>query len=82
MAIQYDSDEERKLHFSAIHTIADRYHIDESTIREIYESELEKLKYNARVKSYLSVLAERHVKNILYESRVAPSEKVQEEPSY
>lgn len=68
MAIQYDTDAERKLHFSAIHALADQYDLDESTVREIYESELEKLKYGARVKTYLSVLAVRHVKNFLHES--------------
>lgn len=82
MAIQYDNEEEQKLHFSAIHALADHYHIDESTIREIYESKLEELKYSARVKSYLSVLAERHVKNFLHESRLASSGTAQHEHSH
>ena len=81
MAIQYDNDEERKQHFSAIYALADHYHIDESTIRELYESELEKLKYSARVKNFLSVLAERQVKNFLHDSRLVPSGIAQEENS-
>jgi hypothetical protein len=73
MAIQYDTDQERKLHFNVIHALADQYHLDESTIREIYESKLEKLMYSARVKTYLSVLAIRYVKTFLHESRQVPS---------
>jgi len=82
MAIQYDNDQERKLHFNVIHSLADQYHLDESTIREIYESKLEKLMYGARIKIYLSVLAMRHVKTILHESRLAPSGSQQHEHSH
>ena len=62
MAIQYDTDEERKLHLRTIHSIADQYHLDEAMIRDLYESKLEGLMNGARVKTYLSVLAARHVK--------------------
>ena len=79
MAVQYDSDEERRLHFSAIHSLADQYHLDESMIREIYENELEKLMYSARVKTYLSVLAVRQVKNQLHETLRGPSVGMQHE---
>ncbi len=68
MAIQYDTEDERRLHFGAIHALADHYSLDESTIREIYENELEKLMDSARVKTYLSVLAARQVKNQLHET--------------
>lgn len=82
MAVQYDSDEERRLHISAIHSLADQYHLDESMIREIYENELEKLMYSARVKTYLSVLAVRQVKNQLHETLQGPSVGMQHEHSY
>ena len=68
MAIQYDTEDERRLHFGAIHALADQYNLDESMIREIYESELEKLLDSARVKTYLSVLVVRQVKNQLHET--------------
>jgi Protein of unknown function (DUF3562) len=69
MSIQYDTDEERKLHLSAIHSLADQYHLDETLIRDIYENQLEKLMDSARVKTYLSVLASRYVKSSLQASR-------------
>jgi hypothetical protein len=81
MAVQYDNDEERKLHFGAIHTLADQYHLDESRIREIYESELEKLMDSARVKTYLSVLTIRLVKNQLHDTRQSPKVELQQEQS-
>jgi len=82
MAIQYDTDEEQKLHFNVIHELAGQYHLDESMIREIYESKLEKLMYSARVKTYLSVLAVRHVKNYLHESQLVSSGVTQYERSH
>jgi len=69
MSIQYDTDEERKLHLSAILSLADQYHLDETLIRDIYENQLEKLMDSARVKTYLSVLAARYVKSSLQASR-------------
>ena len=65
MTINYKTEEERKAHFSAIHALASQYNYDESTIREIYERKLEKLMAGARVKTYLSVLVVRQVKDIL-----------------
>ena len=82
MTIQYDTDEERKLHFGVIHTLADQYALDEATIREIYESGLEKLMDSARIKTYLAVLAVRHVKSYLHESRLLPSGMAQQERSH
>ena len=77
MAIQYDTDEERKLHLRTIHSIADQYHLDEAMIRDLYESKLEGLMNGARVKTYLSVLAARHVKSTLLESHALPAGRVQ-----
>lgn len=73
MSIQYDTDEERKLHLNVIHSLADQYRLDETLIREIYESQLEKLMDSARVKTYLSVLTARYVKSLLQESRMVSS---------
>ncbi len=67
MSIQYPTDKERKLHGSVIHSLADHYHLDERMIREVYESELESLMDGARVRSYLPLLAERHVRNLLHQ---------------
>lgn len=70
MAIHYDTEEERRLHGNVIHSLADRYHLDETVIREIYESRLESLMGAARVKIYLSVLTARYVKSYLYRARL------------
>ena len=69
MAIQYDTDEERRLHANVIHSLADQYHRDEAMIRELYEARLERLMSGARIKIYLSVLTARYVKNALQQSR-------------
>ena len=77
MTIRYDTDEERKLHSNVIHSLADQYHLDETMIRELYESRLESLMNRARVKTYLSVLTARYVKSMLMESRVLPAGRAQ-----
>jgi len=77
MTIQYDTDEERRLHANVIHSLADQYHLDETMIRDIYESKLESLMNRARVKTYLSVLAARYVKSMLMDSRLLPAGQVQ-----
>ena len=77
MAIQYDTDEERRLHANVIHSLADQYHLDETMIRDIYESKLESLMNRARIKTYLSVLTARYVKSMLMESRVLPAGRAQ-----
>lgn len=70
MAIHYGTEEERKIHLSAIHSLADRYDMDESKIRDLYESKLEELMDHARIRIYLSVLATRYVKNYLSHAHV------------
>ena len=77
MAIQYDTDEERRLHANVIHSLADQYHLDETMIRDIYESKLESLMNRARIKTYLSVLTARYVKSMLMESRVLSAGRAQ-----
>ncbi|MBI3187384.1 MAG: DUF3562 domain-containing protein [Gammaproteobacteria bacterium] len=59
------SNNEYRQHASAITSIAGHYHIDEPVIRELYEREFEELQNHARIKIYLSVIAMRHVKDII-----------------
>lgn len=61
----YHSEHEYQLHAKAINLIADHYKIEEPVIREIYETELAKLLQQARLKTFLSLLTMRHVKEIL-----------------
>jgi hypothetical protein len=70
MAVQYDGEEERKLHGAVIHSLANQYHVDEIIVRDIYESKLQSLTAGARIKRYLSVLAARHVKALLSRARI------------
>lgn len=65
MSIQLDNGTDRQHLSEMIHALSERYHVDESTIREIYESKLEELSFNASITSFLPVLIERHVKNKL-----------------
>ena len=71
MAIQYATDEEQRLHSNIIYSLADQYHLDEATIRDIYEDKLESLMDGARVKTYLPVLVARYVKNFLSQAQSA-----------
>jgi hypothetical protein len=66
MSHQFHNGEDRELHSDTIHALSERYHVDESTIREIYESKLQELRYHATITSFLPVLIERHVKNMLH----------------
>ena len=75
MAIQYETDEERRVHTSAIDTLADRYHVDASIVRDLYEDRLEELMDHARVRTYLSILAARYVTDLLDEMRRVPAER-------
>lgn len=65
MSVVYQSDKDYKQHSTAIHLIAEQYHINEAMVREYYEAILEKLQVKARCKQFLSVLVTRHVKEIL-----------------
>jgi hypothetical protein len=53
-------------HDRAISSIADHYHIQIAVIRTLYENELDGLLTHARIKTFLSVLTIRHVKEILH----------------
>lgn len=65
MSIQSNTGEDREPHSDTIHALSERYHVDESTIREMYENKLEELSFRATITSFLPVLIERHVKNVL-----------------
>ncbi|MEJ2566833.1 MAG: DUF3562 domain-containing protein [Gammaproteobacteria bacterium] len=76
MAIQYASDEERKLHANIIYSLANQYHLDEAMIRELYESRLESLMDVARVRIYLPILVARYVRNLLSRPQMSDSAEV------
>jgi len=63
MSIQSKNGDERQLHTETIHALSERYHVDESTIRELYENKLSELRFQATITSFLPVLIERHVRN-------------------
>lgn len=65
MSIQSNDAEDRRLHADTIHALSERYHVDESTVRDMYESKLDELRFHATITSFLPVLIERHVKNKL-----------------
>ena len=68
MSIQTDKsidNTDNQLHSDTIHSLSERYQVDESVIREIYESKLEELSFDATITSFLPVLIERHVKDRL-----------------
>jgi hypothetical protein len=75
VAIQYETDEERRVHTSAIDTLADRYHVDASIVRDIYEGRLEELMDHARVRTYLSILVARYVTDLLDEMCRVPADR-------
>jgi hypothetical protein len=69
MSIQFDNDENRQDHAEMIHALSERYHVDESTIRELYESKLAELRFNASITAFLPVLIERYVKTRIHITR-------------
>jgi len=75
VAIQYETDGERRLHTSAIDSLADRYQVDASIVRNIYEGRLEELMDHARIKTYLSILAARYVTDLLDEMHRVHAER-------
>jgi hypothetical protein len=65
-AIQlYEDEAEKTLHARAIKTLARDLKSPEAQISQIYELELEKLKVDARVKEFLTVLVSRRIREIL-----------------
>lgn len=70
MNILYRSESDYKQHANAIHSLAEQYHIKESSVREIYEDVLNDFQSKARLKKYLLILVTRHVKELLYKSKL------------
>ena len=56
---------EQQQHASAIHSLAEQYHLDEGVVRAIYERELKLFKSTAHINQYLSLLTTRHVKELI-----------------
>ena len=71
MVSLYINDSEYQQHSHAICALANQFHIKESLVRDIYEKTLEELVSKARFRKYLSILATRHVKNILVRNNQA-----------
>lgn len=65
MGVQTNHEEDKQLHSDTIQALSQRYHVDESRIREIYENKLAELRFSATITSFLPVLIERHVKSQL-----------------
>ena len=60
----YDNEKEKGQHLHAIQMLAMNFGISEDAISELYETELIKLKQNARIRDFLMVLAYRRVMEI------------------
>lgn len=65
MSIQSDNSADRVDPSEAIHALSERYHVDESTVRKMYERKWEELSFHATITAFLPVLIERHVKDLL-----------------
>lgn len=66
MSMQKENGIDHQLHSDTIRSISERYNVDESTIRAMYESRLEELSFNATITSFLPVLIEHYVKTKLH----------------
>ncbi len=55
---------------AALECIAEEFHVPMGTVLNMYELELMSLRTNARILSYLSVLATKHVKMALWKERL------------
>lgn len=65
MNAPYTSAVEQQKHESAIHSLAEQYHLEEDMVRTIYERELKLFKSTAHIDQYLSLLSTRHVKELI-----------------
>lgn len=61
----YESESEKRHHFSAMHGLASTFGIPEESIRQLYENELQALVRRARVRDFLSVIVIRRLKGKL-----------------
>lgn len=63
--VLYRNDNEYKQHSSAIHSLAEQYHVQEPFVREIYEETLKTLQEKAKFRKYLTILVSRQVQEML-----------------
>lgn len=63
--MQYDDEQEKKQHIHAIQILARDIGAPVEKISGIYEIELERLKHDAKIRTYLTVLVTRKVKEKL-----------------
>lgn len=62
VALLYDNEAEKRQHLSAICMLSRDLGVAEDSIRPLYENELRGLKEHARIKTFLSIFACRHIK--------------------
>ena len=56
---------EQQQHSSAIHHLAEQYHLDEDLVRNVYERELRMFNTTEHVEKYLSLMATSHVRELI-----------------
>lgn len=61
----YENEIEKKQHDLAVRKLSEDLSVSEEEIRALYETELGRIKSNARIKDYLTVIVMREVKNML-----------------
>jgi hypothetical protein len=61
----YEDETEQKQHFSAMQTLVKDWSSSEEEIRYLYEGVLEEFKSEARIKTFLSILVSKKVKELL-----------------
>jgi hypothetical protein len=65
--LPHDRDEDATEYLAFIQRLADEFRISVERVLPLYEQELITLRSNARVTAYLSVLATKHVHDVLQE---------------
>lgn len=71
----YQNEAEKRQHLSAIHILSIELGVSEDYIKQIYENELKKLKENARITDFLSVLVMKRIKEKI-ETNLNPKNKI------
>ena len=62
VALEFESEQERKLHLATARHLAREMRVVEDRVLEAYGRELEQLQRAARLRTFLPVLAAKHVK--------------------
>ena len=63
--VLYEDENEKKQHFSAIQKLVKDVRSSEEEIRPLYEDVLKEFKTGARIKTFLSILVSKKVKELL-----------------